>query len=125
MAGESSDPGSYTFGEAVCLGHAHFRPRRARDATAAVCPQTDVGRAPYEVSVSEPAPANDQQRRCSALRFQGRKRARSAGAAPPASAHAVRCAVNHARGFNCHRHNVCSNENSIAASWPDHTAPLP
>ena len=69
----------------------------------------------YDVSSSAFTPANDQRPRSSSLMFHGKKRSTSSGGSPPASAQAVRYAANHARGFNCHRHSVCNNENIIAA----------
>src|SRR5262249_11950073 len=80
---------------------------------------------PYDVSASSSPPASDQRRQSSSLKFHGKKRSTSSGTAPPASAHAVKYAVNHNRGFNSHRHKVCSSENIIAARRPAHNAPDP
>jgi len=79
----------------------------------------------YDVFSGSPSPGQDQACNRVGLRFHGKYPSKSSGTTPPASAHAVRYAVSHARGFNPHKLSVCNNENCNAASRPAHTAPLP
>src|SRR5947209_1744215 len=77
----------------------------------------------------EPAPggpaASDHSRRCSSVRFHGNQRSTSAGAFPPAAAHSFKYALSHNSVFSPFNANVCTTENSIAASSPLHLAPDP
>src|SRR5437868_14138111 len=104
------DVGGKTFGKPVCpvspLACAHSLPGQGGDTTGS-CAWRRLGTA-YEVFSSSFTPASDQRRPSSSLMCHGKNRSPSSGGAPPAAAHAVRYAVNHARGFNSPQHSVCT-----------------